>query len=120
MRIELTMMPKYEKIKVVFLGIIVAFLLIGYGVYALVQGACTLVGRGNPPIGTFVTFYGVEARLLSLIYIGSGIWLFAGSLLGKFRNMAGVATYISWVGAVTLLAGMVSLVVILSLPLYQT
>lgn len=114
------MIPKYEKIKMVFLGIIVAFLLAGYGVHALVQGACTLVGRGNPPIGTFVTFYGVEARLLSLIYIGSGIWLFSGFFLGKRINTASVATALSWVGAVTLLAGMISLVVILILPIFQT
>ena len=119
MRIGPTMMLKHEKIQMVFLGVIVAFLLAGYGVYALVQGARTLVGRGNPPIGAFVTFYGVEARLLSLIYTGGGIWLFAVFFLGKRINTASVATSLSWAGAVTLLAGMISLVVILILPIFQ-
>jgi hypothetical protein len=102
----------------VFLGIITASVLFGYGVYALSQASCTLIGRGNTPIGTFVTFYGTEARLLSTIYIGAGLWLFAGSFLSKcqanFRNTA-----LSWLGAMTLMFGLCSLVVILCLPLFQ-
>ena len=112
------MMPRYEKLQMMLLGVILAPVLFGYGIYAFLQADCTLIGRGSPPIGTFVTFYGTEARLLSSIYVGAGIWLFAGSFLGKCR--VGIrAKIISWVGAITLFFGLSSLVVILCLPLFQ-
>ncbi len=111
-------MPRYEKIQMVLLGIISASVLFGYGLYAFFQATCTLVGRGNPPFGTFVTFYGAEARLLSTIYIGAGIWLFAGSFLSK-RHARHSSKALSWVGAITLMFGMCSLVTILCLPLFQ-
>lgn len=111
-------MPKYEKVQMVFLGIIIASLLFGYGVYALIEGNITLVGRGNPPIGTFVTFNGTEARLLSTIFIGAGMWLFADYFLGK-RQVFKLSKKLSWSGAITLLFGMCSLVFILLKPIMQ-
>ncbi len=68
-------LPRYEKVKMIFLGLILACALFVYGAYALVQASCTLIGKGNSPIGTLVTFYGTESRLLSTIYIGAGLWL---------------------------------------------
>jgi hypothetical protein len=118
MSIGIKPQPKYEKVEMVLLGLILSSALFGYGVYSLIQGSCTLLGRGNPPIGTFVTFYGVEARLLSTIYIGAGTWLFAGKFLHKRHNYQ-QAKSLSWVGAATLLFGMCSLVVILCLPLFR-
>ena len=118
MSIELNSQPRFEKVQMVLLGLVLASALLGYGVYALIQASCTLIGRGNPPIGTFVTFYGIQARLLSTIYIGAGIWLFAGKFLSK-RLAQKQAKALSWVGALTLVFGMCSLVVILSLPLFR-
>ena len=109
-------LPRYEKVRMIFLGLILAGALFAYGVYALVQASCTLIGRGTPPIGTLVTFYGTEARLLSAIYIGAGIWLFAGSFLSKSRAYM-QAKALSWAGALTLLFGVSSLAIILCLPL---
>jgi len=106
---DIDTIPRYEKVQMVLFGIILASLFFGYGFYALVQANCIIIGRGSP-IGTFVTFYGVEARLLSTIYIGAGIWLFAGCLL---RN-----TLISWIGAITLIFGLCTLIIILCLPLF--
>ena len=102
----------------VLLGLLLAGALFGYGLYALIQASCTLLGRGNPPIGTFVTFYGIEARLLSTIYLGAGAWLFAGKFLHK-RHAYQQAKVLSWVGALTLLFGICSLAVILCLPLFR-
>ena len=118
MSIDVKTVPKYEKVQMAIFGIALAGLSIAYGMYSLIQGNCTLLGRGNPPIGTFVTFYGIEARLLSTIYIGAGIWLFASAFLSK-RNRDNKSKVLSWVGAITLLFGLCSLVVILSLPLFQ-
>ncbi|MHC9511062.1 hypothetical protein [Kangiella sp. M94] len=94
-----------------------ASILFGYGMYALIEANCTLIGRGNPPQGTFITFYGMEARLLSTIYIGAGVWMFAGKYLHK-RHKRKLATSLSWLGAITLLFGLCVLVVILCLPLF--
>ncbi len=110
MTIDIDTIPRYEKVQMVLLGIVLASLFFGYGLYAFVQANCTIIGRGVP-IGTFVTFYGIEARLLSTIYIGAGIWLFSGNLL---RN-----TLISWFGAITLIFGLCVLIVILCLPFFQ-
>ncbi len=118
MNIGVHSQPRYEKVQMVLLGLVLAGALFGYGVYAFIQAACTLIGRGNPPIGTFVTFYGIEARLLSTIYIGAGIWLFSGNFLGK-RRASKQASPLSWVGALTLVFGMCSLIVILCLPLFR-
>ena len=118
MSIDVKTMPMYEKVQMLVFGIALAGLSFSYGVYSLIQGSCTLLGRGNPPIGTFVTFYGIEARLLSTIYIGAGIWLFAGAFLSK-RIRGNKSKVLSWVGAITLLFGLFSLVVILSSPLFQ-
>lgn len=111
-------MPRYEKIQMIFLGIILASAFFGYGLYALFQASCTLIGQGNPPIGTFVTFYGTEARLLSTIYIGAGVWLFAGSFLSK-RMSVDRSQIFSWLGAIILMFGLCSLLGILCLPLFQ-
>jgi len=118
MSIELQSQPRYEKLQMVLFGLILAGAFFGYGAYALIQGSCTLIGRGNAPIGTFITFYGIEARLLSTIYIGAGIWLFAGKFISKRRTLK-QAKALSWVGALTLLFGMFTLVVILCLPLFR-
>ncbi len=117
MSTEIQSQPRYEKIQIFLLGIVLASTLFVYGAYSLMEASCTLIGRGNPPIGTFITFYGVEARLLSTIYIGSGIWLFAGKFLGK-SSAYKPAKILSWIGALTLLFGMCSLVVILCLPFF--
>jgi hypothetical protein len=109
-------MPTYEKVNMWLFGVALAALSFLYGVYALVQGSITLLGRGNPPIGTFISFQGMEARFLSAIFIGSGIWLFGGFVLEK-RNSSN--TMLSWVGAIKLLLGMCSLVVILCLSFFQ-
>ena len=118
MSIELDSQPRYEKVQMVLLGLVLAGAFFGYGAYALIQASCTLIGRGNPPIGTFVTFYGIEARLLSTIYIGAGICLFAGNFLSK-RSAYRQGKILSWVGALTLSFGACSLVVILCLPLFR-
>ena len=119
MSIGIQSQPKYEKVEMVLLGLVLASVLFGYGVYALIQGSCTLLGRGNPPLGTFVTFYGIEARFLSTIFLGSGAWLFASKFLNK-RHASQQANALSWAGAVTLLFGMCSLAVILCLPLIRS
>jgi len=111
-------LARYEKIQMLFFGIVLASLLFGYGLYALVEGRCTLIGNGNPPIGTFVTFYGVEARLLSFVFLGAGLWLFSNSFLDKYRPR-GNNKILSWFGAITLMFGLCSLVFILSQPLFQ-
>jgi hypothetical protein len=118
MSIGIQPQPKYEKVEMVLLGLLLSSALFGYGVYALTQASCTLLGRGNPPLGTFVTFYGVEAQLLSTIYLGAGAWLFSSKFLSK-RNVSQKTKTLSWVGAVTLLFGMCSLAVILCLPLFR-
>ncbi len=110
--------PRYEKVQMIFLGLILAGALFAYGAYALIQASCTLIGRGNPPIGTLVTFYGTEARVLSTIYMGAGIWLFAGSFLSK-RHAYRKAKALSWAGALTFLFGICSLAIILCLPLFR-
>lgn len=118
MSIDIHLQPKYEKVEMVLLGLLLASTLFGYGVYALIQASCTLLGRGSPPIGTFVTFYGIEARLLSTIYIGAGVWLFAGKFLHKSHAYP-QAKALSLFGALTLLFGMCSLAVILCLPFFR-
>jgi hypothetical protein len=117
MSIGMQSQPKFEKVEMVLLGLLLSSVLFGYGAYALIQASCTLLGRGNPPLGTFVTFYGIEARLLSTIYLGAGAWLFASKFLNK-RHASQQAKALSWAGAVTLLFGMCSLAVILCLPLF--
>ncbi|ROS00372.1 hypothetical protein EDC56_3023 [Sinobacterium caligoides] len=118
MRIGVQSKPKYEKAEMVLLGLLLSSALFGYGLNALIQASCTLLGRGSPPLGTFVTFYGTEARLLSTIYLGAGTWLFASKFLSK-RHASQAAKALSWVGVVTLLFGMCSLVVILCLPFFR-
>jgi len=117
MSVEMETMPRYEKIQIVLIGIVLASALFSYGLYAFAQASCTLIGRGNPPIGTFVTFSGIEARLLSTIYLGAGLWLFSGSFLAKYQHTR--AKVVSWIGASLLFFGICSLVVILCLPLFQ-
>jgi len=111
-------LARYEKTHMVFFGIILASLSLGYGLYALVEGSCTLIGNGNPPVGTFVTFYGMEARLLSFIFIGAGLLMFSSSFLAKYRPRSNHKTF-SWLGAITLMFGICSLVFILSQPFFQ-
>jgi len=111
-------LPRYEKIHMLFFGIVLALLSFGYGLYALVEGRCTLIGNGNPPVGTFVTFYGMEARLLSFLFLGAGLWLFSSSFLDIYRPRANNKA-LSWFGAVTLMFGLCSLVFILSQPLFK-
>jgi hypothetical protein len=118
MRIAVRSMPRYERIYAVLFGIVLAGLSLFYGIYALIQGNCTLLGKGSPPFGALVTFYGLEARLLSSIYIGAGIWLFAGAFLGKISKLS-QSRILSWVGAIALVFGLCVLVVILSAPLFQ-
>lgn len=117
MSFDINALTRYEKIEMVIFGIILAGLSFSYGVYSLIEGSCTVVGRGVP-IGTSVTFYGAEARLLSSIYIGAGIWLFDGVYLNRLKR-GNKSPMLSWVGAIALLFGICSLVVILSLPLFQ-
>jgi hypothetical protein len=100
-----------------FFGIVLPLLLFGSGAYSFLQGSCTLVGRGNPPFGTAVTFHGSEARLVSFIYIGASIWLFGGALLSRFQARMGHK--FSWAGAIILLIGLFSLVTILLFPVVQ-
>ncbi|MCG7874402.1 MAG: hypothetical protein JAZ11_20175 [Candidatus Thiodiazotropha lotti] len=116
MHMEVDKLQTFEKVHMWLFGIALSALSFFYGVYALIQGSITLLGRGNPPIGTFVSFQGIEARFLSTIFVGAGIWLFAAFFLGK-RNKPNTA--LSWLGASTLLFGMCSLVVILCLPFFQ-
>lgn len=116
MSIEVVSMPKYEKVQMI-LGFVLGLMLLAYGTYALMFASCTVVGRGNPPMGTIVTFQGLEARLLSTIYLGSGLWLIAATVLRKINKGVG-SKQLSWFGAITLLFGMLSLVVILCLPLF--
>ena len=118
MSIRLPPQSWQERIVLVFLGVVLAGAFFSYGAYSLIQASCTLVGRGNPPYGTFVTFHGLEARLLSTIYLGGGIWLFADRFLYKQFGYPR-AKALSWLGAVTLLFGMCSLVVILFSPLFS-
>jgi hypothetical protein len=113
---DMDKMPTYEKVRMWLFGVALAVLSFLYGGYALVQGSITLLGRGNPPIGTFISFQGMEARFLSAIFVGAGIWLFGGFVVEK-RNSSN--TVLSWVGALTLLLGMCSLVVILCQPFFQ-
>ncbi len=101
----------------IFIGGIFAFLSFGYGVYCLANGQCTVVGRGNPPIGTFLTLYGTDARLVSTIYIGTGILLFARFLVRNLPNVK-LSRKLSWVGALTILFGLCSLVIIMLLPFF--
>ena len=102
---------------VIFVGGIFALSAFGYGVYCMVNGQCTVVGRGNPPIGTFLTLYGTDARLVSTIYIGMGILLFARFLV---RNLSKVqlSRQLSWVGVFIILFGLCSLVNIIVLPFF--
>lgn len=117
MNIEMEVMPKYEKIQMALFGIILAAALFGYGFYSLITGTCTVIGRGFP-VGTFVSFSGIEARLLSFIYTGAGLWLFSGFYLNKLQRKY-KNNLLSWVGALSLLFGLLSLVVILCLPFLQ-
>lgn len=117
MNSEMESLPKYEKVHMLFFGIVLPLLLFGSGAYSFLQGSCTLIGRGNPPFGTAVTFYGTEARLVSLLYIGASIWLFSGALLSKFQPRMG--NKLSWAGAIILIFGLLSLVTILLLPVIQ-
>ena len=110
-------LPRYVKLQMVLFGLVLAFCAFSYGVYALVTGTCTLVGRGAP-IGTFVTFYGVEARILSLIYIGSGLWLFSGIYLSRL-NLQRQSKLLSWIGASLLMIGLCFLLFVLSQPVVQ-
>ena len=77
-------LARYEKIHVAGV-ILLSIILFTYGVGALIFGICHVVGRGNAPIGTIVIFYGLEARLLSSLYTGGGIMLFAMGFLSKFH-----------------------------------
>lgn len=117
MDIGINPQPKFKKIEMLLLGLVLSSALFGYGVYSLIQASCMLLGRGNSPIGIFVTFYGVEARLLSTIYLGAGAWLFATKFLRK-RHAYQQAKFLSWCGAIILLFGMCSLVVILCSSLF--
>lgn len=105
---------KIDRAPAALFGIVLASLSFFYGVYVFLEASCTLLGRGN----VFIIFYGVEARLLSLIFIGLGIWLFSGVFLAKCRPRVN-AEAISWLGAVTLFFGLCSLVFILSKPLFK-
>ena len=108
---------KYDIYLMVLVGSIIALLAFGYGVYCLVNAQCTVVGRGNPPIGTFLTLYGTDARLVSTIYIGTGIFLFARFLVRNIPKVQ-LSRQLSWVGALTILFGLCSLVIIMLSPLF--
>ena len=116
MEFEVEEKLKNDILPMVFLGVILALIFFGYGVYSLTQGNCTLIGRGNPPIGTFVTFYGSQARLVSTIYLGIGILLFARFFLRNTNKRIFCKT-LSYVGVITILFGLCSSLVIMLLPL---
>lgn len=114
-------LANYEKLMLVG-AIILSATLLGYGLWSLASGIFHFGGRGNPPLGTIVTFYGLEARLLSNIYTGGGILIFAHSFLGKLHFSIGWRRYakpLFWLGVLLLAFGMFTLAVILSLPLIQ-
>ena len=109
-------MPRFEKVKVLLLGIVLASAFFAYGLYALYQASCAVIGRGNFPLGTLLTFHGTKARVLSTIYLGAGLWLFSGLFLSKLQKLNNYK-WVSWLGACLLVVGLVSLLVILCLPL---
>lgn len=114
-------LANYEKL-VLAGSLILSAVLISYGVWALVSGICHVGGRGNPPIGTIVTFHGLEARLLSNIYTGGGIAIFAHAFLSKLHYSISVRQYakpLCTVGLLLLALGMLSLAAILCLPLIR-
>ena len=106
--------PLYERIQRAVFGVLFALLSFGYGLYSLVFAKCVLAGKGNPPWGTFVTFYGTEARLLSAIFIGAGIWTYAAQILIHRNEQLGVK--LSWFGASTTVFGCICLIGILLRP----
>lgn len=114
-------LANYEKLMLVG-SVILSAILLGYGLWSLVSGISHFGGRGNPPIGTIVTFYGIEARLLSNIYTGGGIIIFSHVFLGKLHYSIGWRRYANpllWLGVLLLVFGMFSLAIILLLPLIQ-
>ena len=102
----------------ILLGGIVAFTILGYGLYSFFVGQCTVLGKGNQPIGTFLTLYGTDGRLVSFIYIGTGIFLFAHFLVRDIP-LVKLSRFLSWVGALALLFGLCSLLIIMLLPLFS-
>ncbi len=100
----------------ILIGCIAAFSIFGYGLYGFVVGQCTVIGRGNPPIGTFLTLYDTDARLVSFIYTGTGIFLFAHFLVRNIP-LVNLSKSLSWIGVVSILFGLCSLMMIMLLPL---
>lgn len=114
-------LTNYEKL-VLAGSLILSAVLFSYGVWAMVSGICHVGGRGNPPIGTIVTFHGLEARLLSNIYTGGGIAIFAHAFLSKLHYSIRGRQYakpLLAIGVLLLAFGMFSLVAILCFPLIR-
>lgn len=114
-------LANYEKLQVVAV-LLISVLLFSYGLWALIFGVCHLAGNGNPPFGTVVTFHGLQARLLSTIFIGGSIAFLSFGFLNKLSRRFVVNRLnntISWLGVLLLVFGMCCLVVILSLPVFK-
>ena len=109
---------KTEKILSVIIGLIASIITFGYGVYGLILGKCTLLGRGNNPIGTFVTFYGYQGRIISSVYIGAGILLFARFYIRNTKNKLLCST-LSYAGILLLIFGLCSSLFIMLAPLFK-
>ena len=110
-------LPRYEKVKVISLGLFLSCISFLYGAHALIHEHIYLVGRGSPPWGTIVEFQGLNAQLLSTIFLGAGIGLFGSWFLKKIGNYK-VGTVLSRAGVAILLFGMGSLVVIFASVLF--
>lgn len=110
--------PRYLKVQMVLFGFLLAAISFGYGVYSLISGVCTVIGRGFP-VGTFVTFDGIEARFLSSIYIGLGIYLF-GNFYLRHTDVFEKSIVVSWAGVLLLSVGLCSLIFILAQPVIST
>ena len=109
-------LAKYEIVNIVLFGIVVAAVFFAYGMFALLQAKCIFVGRGNFPTGTVVYFYGVQARLISTIYIGAGISIFALVFLKRIvqsQKASLYATLLIWLGILLVLFGLTALVAIM-------
>lgn len=100
----------------IIIGGVIAPLLFGYGLYCLMVGECIVIGRGNFPFGTILKLTHTDARLVSFTYTGLGIYLFGHFLIGNMqkRNLSKI---VSWIGVLSLLFGLFSLMVIMLLPI---
>ncbi|MDN3650103.1 hypothetical protein QWZ13_14380 [Reinekea marina] len=101
-------LPRYAKVEVVVLGIIVPTTIAGYALYFLLQSKAVFWGRSS-----VVYYQGSDAVFVSLLWIGLSL-LFMVHFLARPLRLLSFAQYklIMWVPVILLATGLVSAIVL--------